>query len=151
VPESIPLVILDPDAEFRGRLRAWLEGIEDIAVVGETQDREEAQKLMASRRIRILVADLDALGGAEGVAYLATRFPETRMLVLHRGEEQAGVVEALQRGAWGHLAKETLRPEEVVEAIRTVARGGAYLSPTLTGWMVEAVARRLRERRGGRK
>lgn len=142
-------VLLDPDAEFRRRLREWLERAGDIAVVGEARDVEEAQELLTARRPHVLLADLAALGGAEGVARIAARFPETRLLILHRREDQADVLEALRWGAWGHLAKETLGPEEVVEAVRSVAQGDAYLSPAVAGWVVEEVARRLRERKNG--
>lgn len=142
--------LLDPDAEFRRRLREWLERAGDIAVVGEARDVKEAQELLTARRPHVLLADLAALGGAKGVARIAARFPETRLLILHGQEEQADVLEALRRGAWGHLAKETLGPEEVVEAARSVAQGDAYLSPTVAGRVVEAVARRLREREVGR-
>lgn len=143
--KPIALVLLDPDIEFRRRLRTWLESAGDIAVVGEAQDEREARGLLAAQQPWVLLADLDALGGAEGVASITARFPETRILLLHRREEQASVLEALRQGAWGHLTRETLGPEEVVEAVRTVAHGKAFLSPTIAGWLVDEVRRRLWE------
>ncbi|MBC7226205.1 MAG: response regulator [Thermoflexales bacterium] len=136
--------ILDPDAGFRRRLREWLERADEVAVVGEARDEPEARELIAAQRPHIFLADLDALGNAEGVARIAARFPETRLLILHRQEERAAVLEALRQGAWGHLAKEDLSPEEVVEAVRMVAQGEACLSPRVAGWLVEEVARRRR-------
>lgn len=139
--------ILGSDTGFRRRLREWLESAGDIAVVGETSDEYEAKELIATRRPHVLLADLDALGGTEGIARITAHFPETRILILHRWEDQTGILEALRRGARGHLARETLSREEVVEAVRTVAQGDAYLSPTVAGWVVEEVARRLREQK----
>lgn len=144
-------VLLDPDAGFRCCLREWLERAGDITVVGEARDEREALEIVAARQPHVLLADLAALGGVEGVTRIAARFPETRLLILHRPEEQAGVLEALRRGAWGHLEKGALSPGEVVEAVRAVAQGDAYLSPAVAGWVVEEVARRLRERGGGRR
>ena len=139
----VSVAILERDAELRHRLRAWLEQADGITVVGEAQDELEARRLISSQCPRILLADLTAAGGAEGIARIAALFPETRILVLHGREEQKdAVLEALRRGAWGHLEKEAMGPEEVAEAVRTVAQGAAYLSPTVAGWMVDEVARR---------
>lgn len=147
----ISVAILEPDAELCRRLRAWLEQADGIAVVGEAQNELEIQKFISSRHPHILLADLDAVGGAEGIARLAARFPETRLLVLHGREEGKGVVlEVLRRGAWGHLERETLGPGKVAEAVRTVAQGAAYLSPTVAGWLVDEVARRRRPDADGR-
>jgi len=140
-------VLLDSDAEFRRCLREWLERAGDIVVVGETQDKRKTEEIIAIQQPHVLLADLAALGGVEGVARIAARFPETRLIILHRQEEQADVLGALRQGAWGHLARETLSPKEVVEAIRAVAHGDAYLSPSIAGRLVEDVARRLRERK----
>lgn len=143
--------LLDPDTGLRHRLREWLERAGTMAVVGEAQDEREAQEIVATRRPHVLLADLDALGGAEGVTSITAHFPETRLLILHRREDQTDMLEALRRGAWGHLAKEMLGPEEVVEAAQAVAQGDAYLSPAVAGWVVEEVARRLRERKSERR
>ncbi len=140
----VSLAILEPDAELRRRLRAWLEPADYITVVGEVGDGPEAWRLIAARHPHVLLADLSAVGGAGGVGRLATRFPETRLLILHGQEERREVLEALRQGAWGHLEKEALGPEEVAEAVLTVARGAARLSPTVAGWVVDEVARRRR-------
>lgn len=152
VAGCVSVLILEPDAELRRRLRAWLERADGITVVGEAQDEPEARKLISSQHPGVLLADLDAVDGAGGVARIAARFPETRLLVLHGREEQKdAVLEALRRGAWGHLEKEALGPGEVAEAVRTVAQGAAYLSPTVAGWVVDEVARRgQRLNAGGR-
>lgn len=144
----VTCAILDPNTEFRRRLREWLEEAGDIAVVGEAGDEENAQELIAAWCPRVLLANLEVLGSAERVTRITAHSPETRILILHRQEDQANVLEALRAGAWGHLARETVGPEEAVEAVRTVAQGDAYLSPTVAGWVVEEVARRLREQGG---
>ncbi|MCR4406697.1 MAG: hypothetical protein NUW24_07225 [Anaerolineae bacterium] len=143
---TIPIIvaILAHDDILRRRVRTWLEGASDIAVVGEAGNKQEALEELHSWHPRVLLADLDTLGDSEEVAHLLACFPETRLIVLHGEAEESRVLEALQWGALGHLAKGNLQPEEVVKAVRSVARSEAFLSPTVAGWIVEEVARRLR-------
>lgn len=139
----ITVAILDPDVASRQRLRVWLEGAGGIVVVGEGQDEQETLGRTLPRPPQVLLADLGAVGEAAGVACVIARFPGTRLIILHDETEGPQLLEALQQGARGHLAKGSLRPEAVVEAIRAVARGEAYLSPDVAGWIVEKVAHTL--------
>lgn len=143
--QKIAVAIWVTEPVFRQDVREYLECAGDIIVVGEAKDEQEVPEELFSRRPAVLLADLDTLGDPRRVAYIAARFPETRLIVLHSTTEEVQVLEALRQGAWGHLAKEGLQPTEVIQAVRTVARGEAYLSPTAAGWVVEEVARRLRK------
>ncbi len=141
----ITVAILDADVTIRQRLRVWLEATGGIAIVGEGKDEQEVLGQTLSRPPQVLLADLGAVGEAAGVARVIARFPGTRLIILHDEAEGPRLLEALQQGARGHLAKGALRPEAVVEAIRAVARGEAYLSPNVAGRIVEKVAHTLRE------
>lgn len=146
MPGIITVAILEPDLELRRCIRAWLESAGDIMIAGEAQDEEQAGQEIPRRRPQVLLADLDALSGPQAIADLMAQAPATRIIVLHSEPEQSRVLEALQQGAVGHLAKEGLRPAEVVEAVRTVAQGGAYLSPAVAGRMLDEIVFSLRGR-----
>jgi|GEM_PF-2342991 DNA-binding NarL/FixJ family response regulator len=146
----IAVVILDADSTFRQQVRAWLESAGDIVVAGQAGSEAEVQEQMLSHPSPVLLADLETLGGPQRVSRLGARFPGIRLIVLHGAAEASYLLEALQQGAQGHLARAGLRPEEVVEAVRTVARGEAFLSPTVAGWVAGEVARRQGNRPGER-
>ena len=59
--------------------------------------------------------------------------------MLHEDDQQDRVLAALKEGAKGHLDKETVQPDEVVEAVRTVERGDVVLSSHIAGNMVDEV------------
>lgn len=139
----IAVVILDSDIGFRRRVQGWLETAGDIQVVGEVRDERDARDQMRSWHSVVVLADLDTARDRQGVvAHLTDGFPEVRLFILHGQSDLPALLEALRRGARGHLVKEELQPEELVEAVRTVARGEAYLSPTVAGWVVDEVTRR---------
>ena len=118
---------------------------QDLTVVGEARNGQEVVEL--SRRVPWEVAVLDynmpGKNGLELIKELRQRYPGRAVLILSMYPEDRYAVRALKAGAAGYLTKESA-PEELVSAIRKVAGGGRYVTPTLG----EKLALELEDNRG---
>jgi DNA-binding NarL/FixJ family response regulator len=146
---SLKVALVDDHQLFREGLRAVLANQPDLTVVGEASDAREAYTVVDTTQPDVVVLDV-ALPGVNGIAAareLTRREPRRKILVLsmHVGEDY--VARALSAGATGYALKEQ-SAGELVEAIRAVARGQAYLSPRISRFVVEDYLR-LRRGEGG--
>ncbi len=144
---SIRVVVADDQGMVRAGLRSLLEGSESgIEVVGEAADGEEA--IAVIRRLRPDVALMDIrmpnLDGIAATRELVARSTPTRILVLTTFDLDEYVFEALRAGASGFLLKDA-PAEDLVAAIRVLARGDALLAPAVTQRVIEAFARHPRQ------
>jgi DNA-binding NarL/FixJ family response regulator len=137
---TIRVLLADDQALVRGGFRLILESEEDIAVVGEAEDGEEAVTLVADLRPDVVLMDVQ-MPGVDGLE--ATRRigalgdpVRTRVLVLTTFERDDYVFEALRGGASGFLLK-NCPPEDLVLAVRHVSRGDALLAPSVTRRLIE--------------
>jgi DNA-binding NarL/FixJ family response regulator len=142
---TIDLVIVDDQPLARAGLRMILEGQPDLRIVGEGSDGAEAVTLV--RRLRPAVAVLDVrmprMDGLEATRRIVAAEPATRILILTTFDLDAYAFEALRAGASGFLLKDA-PAEDIVHAVRTVARGDATLAPAVTRRLVEHYAARPR-------
>lgn len=126
------VLIADDHPVVRQGLRQMLAVEQDLTVVGEARNGQEVVEL--SRRVPWEVAVLDynmpGKNGLELIKELRQRYPGRAVLVLSMYPEDRYAVRALKAGAAGYLTKESA-PEELVSAIRKVAGGGRYITPTL--------------------
>jgi DNA-binding NarL/FixJ family response regulator len=136
---SIRVLIADDQAMIRRGFRMIVEGEADMEVVAEAPDGEHA--VASVRRFAPDVALMDIrMPRLDGLA--ATRTiagGATRVLILTTFDLDEYVYEALRAGASGFLLKNA-PPEELIEAIRIVARGDALLDPAVTRRVIEAFA-----------
>lgn len=143
---TIELIIVDDQALARAGLRMILEGQPDLRIVGEGSDGAEAISLV--RRLRPTVAILDVrmprIDGLEATRRMRVAAePATRILILTTFDLDEYAFEALRAGASGFLLKDA-PAEDIVHAVRTVARGDATLAPAVTRRLVEHYAARPR-------
>jgi DNA-binding NarL/FixJ family response regulator len=146
----IRVVLADDQALVRAGFRALLDAQDDIEVVGEAGDGEEAVRLAAERTPDVVLMDI-RMPGVDGLS--ATRriaadelSAGVRVVILTTFGLDEYVFEAIRSGASGFLVKDT-EPEELVQAVRVVAGGEALLSPSVTRQLIAEFAARAKEPR----
>lgn len=124
----ISLVIVDDHAVVRDGLKLLINTQTDMMVIGEAEDGEVALRLVPEARPDIVLLDL-AMRGLHGMATaikLKQLVPDSKILAytVHEGSDM--VREMMEVGAAGYVLKRS-HPEELLTAVRTVAKGGTYL------------------------
>jgi NarL family two-component system response regulator LiaR len=134
----IRVLIADDHAVVRQGLRTFLELHEDIEVVGEAADGEEAVAAVSRTEPDVALVDLvmPRLGGIDAIRRIRHDSPSTRVLVLTSFADDQSVLPALRAGAAGYLLKD-VQPRELVGAIRTIHGGEALLAPAVATQLVE--------------
>lgn len=126
--EPVRVVLADDHTIFRAGLRALLELERDIEVVGEAADGDEAVDQARKLKPDVVIMDLSMPGtnGLEATRRIAALELGVRVLVLTVHAEEEYLVPVVDAGASGYVTKASA-DRDLVEAIRTVARGEVYL------------------------
>ncbi len=141
----IGVVVVDDQTLVRAGFRVLIESSADITVLGEAADGREAVAVVAATDPDVVLMDIrmPEMDGLEATRrILAAAAPErTRVLILTTFELDEYVYEALRSGASGFLLKDA-PPEQLLEAIRTVAAGNALLAPSVTRRVISELVSR---------
>jgi DNA-binding NarL/FixJ family response regulator len=144
----IRVLLADDQVLVRAGFRALLDAQDGIEVAGEAGDGEHAVRLARELIPDVVLMDI-RMPGTDGLA--ATRqiaadpqLARTRVVILTTFELDEYVFEAIRSGASGFLVKDT-EPDELVQAVRVVADGGALLSPSVTRRLIAEFAARAKE------
>jgi len=132
------VLLADDHAILIEGLRAYLSYYDDVEVVGEAHDGAEALASVAELQPDIVLMDI-AMPGINGITatrLIREQYPQTRVLVLTQHEEKQYVLALLKAGASGYILKRALG-SDLINALRTVARGGTFLYPTVATLLVE--------------
>lgn len=131
------VLIGDDHPVVRRGLRQILAEEKDLEVAGEAADADEVMEKVGKGRWGVVVLDLSMPGNRnlDLLRKLKTEQPEVPVLVLSIHPEEQYALRCLKAGAGGYLNKQSA-PEHLVEAVRTVASGRRYMSPTLTERLV---------------
>jgi DNA-binding NarL/FixJ family response regulator len=143
---TVRVVLADDQALVRRGFRLILEAEPDLEVVAEAEDGQQAIDAVRRHHAAVVLMDIQmpGLDGLEATRQiLADAANQTRVLILTTFERDEYVFEALQLGASGFLLK-TAPPEDLVTAVRVVARGEALLSPSVTRRVIQELARQQR-------
>jgi len=130
--KKIRVLLVDDHALVRAGVRALLEKVEAVEVVGETGDGHEALDLIERLRPDVVLLDLTmpGLSGFDVLKITSEKFPKVRMIVLTVHDEEEYAFQALGAGAAGYLPKGAASAELRL-AIEHVMGGKKYLSPTV--------------------
>ena len=134
---SITVVLGDDHPLVRQGVRRMLEGHE-FEIVGEGSDGLEVIELAQRFHPDVILLDLSmpTLNGIGAVRELTRVLPSTKVIILTMHTEEHYILEALRAGVKGCVSK-TQAPEHLLQAIREVCRGGVYLSPSVSGVVVQ--------------
>src|SRR5215216_696338 len=128
--KSIRVLIADDHALVRAGIRALVEKIEGVVVVGEAGKGKEALELVAELKPNLMLLDITMPEGSgfEVLDQVSKNFPEVRVIVLTVHEAGEYAIRALREGAAGFLPK-SAASTELEQAIQAVIRGEVYISP----------------------
>jgi DNA-binding NarL/FixJ family response regulator len=139
----ITVLLADDQALVRAGFRVLLDAQDDIEVVGEADDGEEAVRKASELSPDVVLMDIRMPGvdGLEATRRIVAdeRLDRTRIVILTTFDLDEYVFEALRVGASGFLLKDT-DPAELVRGVRAIAQGEASLSPRVTKQVIEAIA-----------
>lgn len=139
----IRVALVDDEAMIRVGLRMVLSGESDIEVVGEAADGDEAAALVGRTAPDVVLMDvrMARVDGLSAARDIIAGHPETRVIVLTTFDEDEYVAEALRIGVAGFLLKVS-PPEQLIDAVRTVAAGNGLLDPAVTLRVIRSFAER---------
>jgi DNA-binding NarL/FixJ family response regulator len=139
----IRVLLADDQALVRAGFRVLAGSAPDIEIVGEAADGAAAVELARALRAEVVLMDIRMPGtdGLEATRRIAADpgLAAVRVIILTTYEEDEYVFAAIRAGASGFLVKDT-EPEDLVNAIRVVARGDALLSPSVTRRLIARIA-----------
>lgn len=143
----VRIMIADDHPLVRSGLRGLLERDGEFQVVAEAADGCEAIDLALLHKPDVILLDvgMPRLSGPDAAQSISQKLPATRIVMLSMHSDEAYVLRALKAGARGYLLKAS--PEaDVLAAIRAVAAGNAYFSPSITKLLVEEYVVEARRR-----
>jgi two-component system, NarL family, response regulator LiaR len=137
----IRVLIVDDHAVVREGLRAFLELLDDVDVVGEAADGEEAVEQARAVEPDVVLMDLvmPKLDGVGAMRALRAQAPRCRVIVLTSFLDDERLLPAIRAGAAGYLLK-NVEPTELAHAIRAAHSGDAIIDPTAAARLVKAIA-----------
>lgn len=139
--DPIRVVLADDYAMFREMLYSALEEEDDVVVVGEAADGQEALErcLALDPDILILDVEMPRMNGVEATRLMAERCPRTKVVILTAYEDDHLIMQLIQAGATGYLLKETVT-DEVVRAIRVAHTGESLIQPRVANKILRMMA-----------
>jgi DNA-binding NarL/FixJ family response regulator len=130
--ERIKVLIADDHRVVREGLMAILKTKENIEVVGEAQDGQEAIQKVRTLEPDVILMDVSMprMGGVEATRQIKREFPHIGIIALTMYDEQQYIFDLVRAGATGYLLKDT-ESAQIVEAIRAIHRGESLIHPSV--------------------
>ena len=142
--KPIRVLLADDHALVRAGIRSLLQTFQDIEVVAETGDGQEALTLIEQHRPDVVLMDIamPGMNGLEVAARVAKDLPGVRVIILSMHNNEEYVLQALRAGSKGYLLKDAATAELEV-AIKAAVRGETYLSPVVSKHVIGDYVRRV--------
>lgn len=136
------VLLVDDHKIMRDGIKAILRQSSDFAVVGETDNGTDAVQMARKLRPEIVLMDigLQGLNGIEATTEILRHHPEIRVIILSMYDDEHSVVSAIRSGARAFVLKKA-SDSDLVDALRTVAKGGSYLSPQVSDRLLSRIQR----------
>jgi DNA-binding NarL/FixJ family response regulator len=136
--KRIRVVFADDHEVVRTGLRTLFEETEECLLVGEAGDGEQAIQLIARKKPDVAILDISMpkINGLEVARIVKEKHPEVRVLILTMYEDEGYVKEMVRAGADGYVVKNADK-KEIITAVRMVASGERFFSPTISKLMIE--------------
>jgi DNA-binding NarL/FixJ family response regulator len=146
---AIRIALVDDHALLRAGIRALLEKLPGIEVVGEANNGREALELIKKKGPNVILLDISMteLGGLEALPRIVKDFPAVKVLILSAFANEEFVLRALRSGAAGYMLKDAAA-EELELAIKAVANDKTYLGPSISRTVVETYLQRTTGEQG---
>ncbi len=141
--KKIRIVMADDHDVVRLGISALLSTVEGFEVVGQGSDGEEAVAAVKKFNPDVVILDLEMpkMSGVEAAKIIKLKFPKTKILILSGFENEKYVTQILKSGAGGYVVK-NVGKDELAEAVRIVAEGKRFFSPTVSRIMVEGLLKK---------
>ncbi|MEY2540985.1 MAG: hypothetical protein QOI22_587 [Verrucomicrobiota bacterium] len=138
------VLLADDHALVRAGIRALIEKIPNVEVVGEASTGRDALELVKSKLPNLVLMDIAMaeLGGLEALPRITKDFPGVKVVILSAHANEEYVIRALRNGAAGYMLKDAATAELEL-AIRSVAEDKTYLSPSISRTVINDYLQRV--------
>ena len=139
---KITVLLVEDHHVVRKGISYLLSLEEDIDIVGEAEDGNEGIKMAKELCPDVVILDITmpSLNGIDTIKKIRKSIPETKVMIMTMHTREQYIRQALRDGASGYLLKETTQ-DELVDAIRTVHKGGVALSPSISRFVLNEYVR----------
>jgi DNA-binding NarL/FixJ family response regulator len=139
----VRILLADDHTLVRAGIRSLLAGIENVEVVGEASDGQEALRRVEETHPHLVLLDImmPGLNGLEALARIHRDHPDVRVIILSMNAAEEYVLQALRAGASGYLLK-NVSPTELAMAVKAVAGGETYLAASVSRHVIDAYLKR---------
>ncbi len=140
--KKIRVLLVDDQALFREALRTLLSYQEDLEVVAEASNGEEAVRYSIQERPDVILMDLQmpVLSGVDATQRIRAQRQDVQIIALTTFDDDELIIDAFRAGAIGYLLKD-VPSEKLFDAVRSAARGEYFLSPSIMAKLVTEVTR----------
>jgi DNA-binding NarL/FixJ family response regulator len=136
------ILLVDDHKIMRDGIKAILKHVPEFQVVAEADNGADAVQLCRRGKPAIVLMDisLPGLNGIEATSEIMRHCPETKVIILSMYDDENSVVSAIRSGARAFVLKKA-SDLELLDALRTVAKGGSYLSPQVSDRLLRRIQR----------
>lgn len=136
------LLLVDDQTLIRQGIRVLLMTEPGMEVVGEAANGREALEMVERLRPEVVLMDIrmPEMDGVAATREITRRFPDIGVIILTTFDDEEYIFEGLRAGARGYLLKD-ISSEDMADAVRVVAKGGALIQPSITRKVLSEFAR----------